>query len=183
MGREGRNKEVPVAESKGFREHQIVVQGLLHQILFKLPLALHIVNDRLEALFAQRTFCLDLKGWRSNRINIETHFVEVNSRLTLLHSSRQLKQNWWRHESVKHLFLYVPRQMGQLGGGDPDLSSVAVSLAAFVLSASAVPPPPSAALALTWAGGVGDLTLSGVTELTSMHSGVGRGGPDIDILT
>lgn len=79
---------------------------------------------------------------------------------------------------MKHLFLYVPRQMGQLGGGDPDLSSAAVGHPSVLLElAEAV----SGAFEAT-GGGVGDLTLSGVTELTSMHSGVGKGWPDIDML-
>lgn len=73
---------------------------------------------------------------------------------------------------MKHLFLYVPRQMGQLGGGDPDLSSAAVVHPSVLLSG---------AFEAT-GGGVGDLTLSGVTELTSMHSGVGKGWPDIDMV-
>lgn len=35
---------------------------------------------------------------------------------TLLHSRRQLKQNWCIHESVKHLFFTELRQMEQFGG-------------------------------------------------------------------
>lgn len=55
--------------------------------------------------------------------------------------------------------------MGQLGGGD-DLSGaegfeLADASGAFV----------------TTLGGVGDFTLSGVTELTSIQSGVGKGWP------
>lgn len=37
---------------------------------------------------------------------------------TLLHSSKQLKQNWCIHESVKHLLLTRPKQIEQFGGGE-----------------------------------------------------------------
>lgn len=42
----------------------------------------------------------------------------MQSKLTLLHSSRQLKQNWCMHESVKHLLFTRPKQIEQFGGGD-----------------------------------------------------------------
>lgn len=38
--------------------------------------------------------------------------------LTLLHSKRQLKQNWCIQESVKHLLFTRPKQIEQFGGGD-----------------------------------------------------------------
>lgn len=36
--------------------------------------------------------------------------------LTLLHSSKQLKQNWCIQESVKHLLLILPKHIAQFGG-------------------------------------------------------------------
>lgn len=49
-----------VAEPEGFGQHEVVVQGLLHQVLFELALTLHIVDDGLEALLAQGALCFDL---------------------------------------------------------------------------------------------------------------------------
>lgn len=78
---------------------------------------------------------------------------------------------------MKHLFLYVPRQMGQLGGGEPDRSSEAGAVEGF-----ASPSCAEEDAGTTNVGGVGDFILSGVTELTSMQSGVGRGWLGTDIV-
>lgn len=51
----------PVAETEWLGQHEIVMERLLHQILFEFAFTLYIVNDGLETLFAQRTFCFDLK--------------------------------------------------------------------------------------------------------------------------
>lgn len=68
--------------------------------------------------------------------------------------------------------------MGQLGGGDPDLFSPgALVVDSELPDASAVLSTPDTATV----GGVGDLMLSGVTELTSMQSGVVSEGPESDI--
>lgn len=67
--------------------------------------------------------------------------------------------------------------MGQLGGGELARSSVV----AGTVPLDAESPSPGAASGWFWLapasgrttlGGVGDFTLSGVTELTSMHSGM-----------
>lgn len=60
-----------------------------------------------------------------------------HSALILLHSSKHLKQNWCRQESVKHLFLHLPRQMAQFGGGDFLSSSILFSISGTFLSPTA----------------------------------------------
>lgn len=65
--------------------------------------------------------------------------------------------------------------MGQLGGGDPARSSAAAAGSVSVVAAVSA----SGAFEAT-GGGVGDFTLSGVTELTSIHSGTaGKAWPDM----
>lgn len=66
--------------------------------------------------------------------------------------------------------------MGQLGGGDPARSSAAAAGSVSVVAAVSA----SGAAFEATGGGVGDLTLSGVTELTSIHSGTaGKAWPDM----
>lgn len=56
--------------------------------------------------------------------------------LTLLHVSKQLKQNWCMHEFVKHLLLILPKQMAQLGGGEPAPLRSSAELSSLVLCAN-----------------------------------------------
>lgn len=81
MQRMFRGGHLPVTEANGLGEHQIVVQGLLHQVLLELALALHIVYDGLEALLAQRTLCLDLAPLQEA---VETELMEARVRETLV---------------------------------------------------------------------------------------------------
>lgn len=62
-----------------------------------------------------------------NQFNVKLFYNQIESKsksifnvfiITLLHSSKQLKQNWCIHESVKHLLLTRPKQMEQFGGGE-----------------------------------------------------------------
>lgn len=113
----------------------MVLMRIDHFIFVVLIHRCDIMDDGLECLLTQRTLWLDLKWeqWDSFVIvlnvitNVNTmlrHFslIVVKFRfyflLTLLHSSKQLKQNWCMHESVKHLLLTRPRQIEQFGGGD-----------------------------------------------------------------
>jgi hypothetical protein len=80
--------------------------------------------------------------------------MSPKSPLTLLHSDRHLKQNWCRHESVKHLFLQrLLRQIAHLTSPEGDCEFLSLSSSDEVSSN-------------------GDFNRSGVAGQLSVRSGV-----------
>lgn len=92
------------------------------------------MNDWFECLFTQWTLWFHLFPIENSKFKliysfssdsslkcgcVSNHkFINPSSIQTLLHSSKQLKQNWCIHESVKHLLFTRPKQIEQFGGGE-----------------------------------------------------------------